>query len=373
MSGIYVHIPFCAQACTYCDFHFTTRLSDREAMVQSLIGELRAQMPSWSGHTFRTLYFGGGTPSLLTPSELKEIAKVAQEEAHWELEEWTVEANPEDLNPQTLAALREAGVGRLSIGVQSFQPDVLKWMNRVRGAYNAKQTVKWAAEAGFEHLSLDLIYGVPVGDPRRWADDMETACNLPVDHLSCYILTAEPKTAYGHQLRTGVLSAPPDDRVLEEYAALCDTTQKAGFEHYEVSNFAKQGGRSQHNSAYWDGTPYLGIGPGAHSFLEGRRWWNARSNARYMKAAETGGFATQRESEVLDSKDRFNEALITGLRRVEGVDPKALFKRTGLDIQSQPGLTALLSDGRCEWVNGRLRIPEAQWPLGDAITLGLIA
>ena len=342
-------------------------------MVEALIGELRVQMPNWSGHTFRTLYFGGGTPSILTAIELAEIAKVALEEAQWELEEWTVEANPEDLNPRTLSALKEAGINRLSIGVQSFQPDVLKWMNRVRGACDAEQAIKWAAEAGFEHLSLDLIYGVPVGDPRRWEDDMETACNLPVDHLSCYILTAEPKTAYGHQLRTGILSAPPDERVLEEYSALCDKTKKAGFEHYEVSNFAKAGGRSMHNSAYWDGTPYLGIGPGAHSFLDGCRWWNARSNARYLKAAEQKDFTTQQESEMLNAKDRFNEALITGLRRVEGVDPKALIKQTGLDIQSQPGLNTLLADGRCEWVNGRLRIPEVQWPLGDAITLELIA
>ena len=372
MSGIYVHIPFCVQACTYCDFHFTTRLSDRNAMVKALIGELRAQMPNWSEHTFRTLYFGGGTPSLLTPSELAEIAKVAHEEGQWELNEWTVEANPEDLNPSTLSALKEAGINRLSIGVQSFQPEVLQWMNRIRGNCNAKQAVEWAAEAGFEHLSLDLIYGVPVGDHRRWEDDLETACNLPVDHLSCYILTAEPKTAYGHQLRIGTLSAPPDERVLDEYATLCEKTKKAGFEHYEVSSFAKPGGRSKHNSAYWDGTPYLGIGPGAHSFLDGCRWWNARSNARYMKSAEKGDFTTQRDSELLDANDRFNEALITGLRRVEGVDPKALLKHTGLDIQSQSKLAALLADGRCEWVNGRLRIPEAHWPLADAITLELI-
>ena len=226
MAGLYVHIPFCARACTYCDFHFTTRLSDRQAMVEALIGELRNQLPAWSGHTFRTLYFGGGTPSLLTPAELGDIARVAMEEANWELEEWTVEANPEDLDDGTLDAMKAAGIDRLSIGVQSFQPDVLAWMNRAHGAAGAKDAVERAAKAGFDHLSLDLIYGVPVGGAHRWKEDMDTACALPVDHLSCYILTAEPKTAYGHQLAKGDVSAPPDERVLDEYAALCATTRR---------------------------------------------------------------------------------------------------------------------------------------------------
>jgi len=372
MAGLYVHIPFCAKACTYCDFHFTTRLSDRGAMVQALISELRAALPAWSGHTFNTLYFGGGTPSLLSPEELTEIAVVARGEADWDMDEWTVEANPEDLDPGFLSAMREAGINRLSIGVQSFHPEVLRWMNRLHGAAGAKQAVKQAAEAGFEHLSLDLIYGLPVGGRDRWEEDLALACGMPVDHLSCYILTAEPKTAYGHQLDTGALSAPPDDRILEEYAALCTTSREAGFEHYEVSNFAKPGGRSRHNSAYWDGSAYLGIGPGAHSFLHGRRWWNARSNARYLQASERGEFASQRESETLDPKNRFNEALITGLRRAEGVDPMSLHDLTGLDVQSQPGLAGLLKGGRCEWVGGRLRIPESHWPMGDAITLELL-
>ena len=373
MAGLYVHIPFCARACTYCDFHFTTRLSDRRAMVEALIGELRNQLPAWSGHTFRTLYFGGGTPSLLTPAELAGIARVAMEEADWALEEWTVEANPEDLDDGTLEGMKAAGIDRLSIGVQSFQPDVLTWMNRAHGAAGAKDAVERAAKAGFDHLSLDLIYGVPVGGPQRWKEDMDIACTLPVDHLSCYILTAEPKTAYGHQLAKGDVSAPPDERVLDEYAALCATTRRAGFEHYEVSNFARPGGHSRHNSAYWNGTPYLGIGPGAHSHLEGQRWWNARSNARYLKAAATGDWSGQRDSESLNDTDRFNEGLITGLRRIEGVDPSSLLDQTGLDLLAQPELARLLAEGQCEWADGRLRIPESRWPMGDAITLELMA
>jgi oxygen-independent coproporphyrinogen-3 oxidase len=372
MAGLYVHIPFCARACTYCDFHFTTRLRDREDMVQALIAELRSALPAWSGQTFTTLYFGGGTPSVLRPAELSAIAAAAMEGADWALEEWTVEANPEDLDRETLDELKAAGVDRLSIGVQSFQPEVLDWMNRLHGAAGAQNAVERAAEAGFEHLSLDLIYGVPVGGEDRWEQDLGLACTLPVNHLSCYILTAEPKTLYGHQLASGTLSPPPDDRVLEEYARLCEVTKSAGFEHYEVSNFARSEGRSRHNSAYWNGTPYLGIGPGAHSFLDGRRWWNARSNARYLQAATTSDFPGQQETETLGAKNRFNEALITGLRRVEGVAPADLIQLTGLDVTAQPALQGLLDRGRCEWVDGRLRIPEAQWPLGDATTLELM-
>lgn len=372
MAGLYVHIPFCARACTYCDFHFTTRLGDRKAMVEALIAELRSALPAWSGKTFTTLYFGGGTPSVLAPAELSAIATAAMEGADWALEEWTVEANPEDLDGATLEGLKAAGVDRLSIGVQSFQPEVLDWMNRLHGAAGAKEAVERAAAAGFEHLSLDLIYGVPVGGENRWDQDLGLACALPVDHLSCYILTAEPKTLYGHQLAYGTLSPPPDDRVLEEYARLCEGTKEAGFEHYEVSNFARPGGRSRHNSAYWNGTPYLGIGPGAHSFLDGQRWWNARSNARYLKAAAAGEFPGQQEAEALGAQDRFNEALITGLRRIEGVNPADLLQQTGVDVTAQPALQGLLDTGRCEWVDGQLRIPEAQWPLGDAITLDLM-
>ena len=173
-------------------------------------------------------------------------------------------------------------------------------------------------------------------------------------------------------MASGTLSPPPDDRVLEEYARLCEGTKGAGFEHYEVSNFARPGGRSRHNSAYWNGTPYLGIGPGAHSFLNGRRWWNARSNARYLKAAAAGDFPGQQEAETLDARDHFNEALITGLRRIEGVNPADLLHQTGVDVSAQPALQDLVESGRCEWVDGRLRIPQAQWPLGDAITRDLM-
>ena len=293
MAGLYVHIPFCAQACTYCDFHFTTKLADRDRMVQALLIELKSELPHWKEETFTTLYFGGGTPSLLSTEALKEIASVAFSEANWALEEWTLEANPEDLNGPVLDKLKEAGVGRLSIGVQSFEPDVLQWMRRIHGADKAEEVILNAAKAGFDHLSLDLIYGVPVGQKDRWEKDLQRALDLPVDHLSSYILTAEPKTLYGSQLSKGQLVPPPDSQVIQEYNQLCAASKAGGFEHYEVSNFARPGGHSQHNSAYWDGTPYLGIGPGAHSFKRPRRWWNGRSNAAYMKAAEQGVFSTQ--------------------------------------------------------------------------------
>lgn len=372
MAGLYVHIPFCAQACTYCDFHFTTALGDRDRMAKALLTELRHALPDWSDAPFETLYFGGGTPSVMPPEALARFAGVLRREGLWAVREWTVEANPEDLTAPYLDALLEAGVQRLSIGVQSFQADVLTWMRRIHGVDKAEHAVRLAAERGFEHLSLDLIYGVPVGEADRWERDLDIALDLPVDHLSAYILTAEPKTLYGHQLEQGRLSPPPDDRVLAEYATLCERTQSAGFEHYEVSNFARPGGRSQHNSAYWNGTPYLGIGPGAHSHRNDERWWNGRSNARYMDLADAGQLDDQRGREHLTAKDRFNEALMTGLRRTEGVDPEALLAQTGLDVRSAPALQGLLDRGRCAWRAGRLTVPEHHWPAGDAITLDLM-
>ena len=374
MAGLYVHVPFCAQACSYCDFHFTTRLNDRSRMVDAIISEIKASMPGWSGHTFRTLYFGGGTPSILGAEAIGRIAEAAFQNADWALEEWTVEANPEDLNTAGLKALKDIGVGRLSVGIQSFDPDVLAWMRRIHSAETAESAVRRAAELGFDHISLDLMYGLPVGQETRWEDDLQRALALPADHLSCYILTAEPRTLYGNQLDKGQLTAPPDEQVVREYNTLCKSTSKAGFEHYEVSNFARPGGRSRHNSAYWDGTPYLGVGPGAHSFSDSKRWWNARSNAAFLRASEQGseGIKKQQASEVLSNTDRFNEALITGLRRTEGVHPAELLKDTGLDLLAQDGLQTLIGRGDCEWHNGRLRIPEPRWPMGDAITLELM-
>lgn len=372
MAGLYVHVPFCAQACSYCDFHFTTKLGDANAMVSAICAELESALPAWSGAEFNTLYFGGGTPSVLGPAALATIAETAFRLAPWVLEEWTVEANPEDLDAETLQGLRDAGVNRLSIGVQSFDPDVLRWMNRIHSVDRAEEAIHAAADIGFPHLSIDLMYGLPVGGADRWGRDLERACALPVDHLSCYILTAEPRTRYGNQLAQGALSEPPDEQVVEEYGALCAAAATAGYEHYEVSNFGRPGGRSRHNSAYWDGTPYLGVGPGAHSFRNGVRWWNVRSNAAYMQTARSGNFDAQRERENLSATDRFNEALITGLRRIEGVCPATLLQETGEDLRGAAALGKMLDRGDCEWVNGRLRIPASRWPMGDSITLELM-
>lgn len=341
-------------------------------MVAAIVAEIQTSMPAWSDHTFRTLYFGGGTPSLLGAEAIQLIANAAFQSAHWALEEWTVEANPEDLDTEGLKALKDIGVGRLSVGIQSFDADVLTWMRRKHSAETAETAVRRAAELGFEHLSLDLMYGLPVGPENRWKDDLKRALALPADHLSCYILTAEPRTLYGHQLDKGQLSAPPDEQVVREYNDLCKAASAGGYTHYEVSNFARPGGRSRHNSAYWDGTPYLGVGPGAHSFKAPKRWWNARSNGAFLRASAQGDFESQQSSESLSNADRFNEALITGLRRTEGVHPADLQAETGQDLLAQEGLDTLIKAGDCEWHQGRLRIPEPRWPMGDAITLKLM-
>lgn len=373
MAGLYVHVPFCAQACSYCDFHFTTRLGDRTAMAEAICLELASTLPDWGEQTFETLYFGGGTPSVLSAVDLERIAETAFRLGHWEMREWTLEANPEDLTDEALGRWLDMGVTRLSIGVQSFEPEVLSWMRRKHAPDDTKRAIVSASERGFAHLSIDLMYGLPVGSAGRWEADLEAACALPVDHLSCYILTAESRTLYGRQLEQGDLSAPSDERVVREYDLLRRCTAEAGFEHYEVSNFARPGGHSRHNSAYWDGIPYLGVGPGAHSFLHRSRWWNARSNAGYMKAAGDRDFETQRERETLSPVDRYNEALITGLRRLDGILPESIMQQTGIDPRLSEHLDALIRSGDCEWRGDRLRIPESRWPMGDAITLQLMA
>lgn len=339
-------------------------------MVDAIVAELETALRHWEDETFHTLYFGGGTPSILGPHAIDRIARVAFDRSNWSLDEWTLEANPEDLEIADLEAYLKMGINRLSIGAQSFDAEVLRWMRRVHGIDRAENAVRHAAEAGFSHISLDLMYGLPVGGDGRWERDLGKACALPVDHLSCYILTAEKQTLYGHQLETGTMVEPPEEQVLSEYAALCRATREAGFEHYEVSNFARTGGRSQHNSAYWNGIPYLGVGPGAHSFKADRRWWNMRSNAGYMRHAKTGKWEGQQEFEQLGATAQFNEALITGLRRQEGVDPVSLEERTGLTLGT--AVNTAIQSGDCEWIDGRLRIPESRWPMGDAITLGLM-
>lgn len=309
MGGIYIHIPYCRRICRYCDFHRSTSLQRKSEMLGAIGRELAARRSEIGKEQVQTLYFGGGTPSVCSPEELGRLVRTVRE--LWEVdrfEELTVEANPDDLDPEYLDRLRAIGVDRLSIGIQSFVDDHLRRMNRRHTAREAVEAVRNAQAAGFENLTIDLMYGLPWMTPDQWRSNLDCALSLGVQHLSAYHLTIEPQTVFGRQ---GL--EPVGESVSEQhFRMLREQLTGAGFEHYEVSNFARPGFRARHNSAYWQGEPYLGVGPSAHSY-DGlrRRSWNLSDNERYLAGAPP-------ETELLTETDCRNEYLMTRLRTAEG-------------------------------------------------------
>ncbi|MFZ9029473.1 MAG: radical SAM family heme chaperone HemW [Crocinitomicaceae bacterium] len=326
MAGIYIHIPFCRKKCTYCDFHFSTTFENyRERMVDAIVKEAYSRAPELSDESVKTVYFGGGTPSVLNADELHRILKNVRENyAVDENVEITLEANPDDINIELLKIWKEEGVNRLSIGVQSFRSEDLEWMNRSHSAEQSVNAVKLAQREGFDNITIDLIYGLPNMSMTEWEAQLDQAIALNVPHISAYCLTVEPNTALAHLTKTGKIVTPGDQVQSEEFLMLRKKLLDARFIQYEVSNFGKEGFESQHNSAYWKNEKYLGIGPSAHSFDGVSRRWNVSNNQRYMSALETED--DYFEVETLSPTDKFNELLLTGLRTIYGVDKTLLFK-----------------------------------------------
>jgi oxygen-independent coproporphyrinogen-3 oxidase len=325
MSGIYIHIPFCKQACHYCDFHFSTSLKNKEHMLQALHAELDARSHYLVDRNISTIYFGGGTPSLLTSGEVNKLVDHISEvfTVAWDAE-ITLEANPDDLTDAFLKALKTTPVNRFSVGIQSFRDEDLKRLNRAHNAREADRCVKSAQDHGFENITIDLMYALPHLTNEAWQQNLNAAFALQVPHISAYCLTIEPKTFFGHQFKKGAMDEVPDDVAAAHYHMMLEEMDKHGFVHYEVSNFCKPGRESKHNSAYWDGVSYLGLGPSAHSFNGSSRQWNVASNASYMKALLDGG--TYFEREELTRSMQINELLLTGLRTKKGVDTQKLEK-----------------------------------------------
>jgi oxygen-independent coproporphyrinogen-3 oxidase len=365
MAGLYFHIPFCVQACNYCDFHFSTQLGTRGKMVDAMIAEIERSQDLWGEECFETLYFGGGTPSVLSDEELARLAEAAMKLGAWNLKEWTLEANPEDLSRERLEGLAALGVTRLSIGIQSLDEKTLSWMNRAHSVEQARNAVADAASIGFQHISVDMIYGVPGLSLGDFKSQLQEVLAWPIDHLSSYILTAEPRTAYGHSIAKGLISEAPSEVIAQQYAALCSASQAAGFSHYETSNFSRPGGEGLHNSRYWAGSAYLGIGPGAHSFKGRERWWNIANNPRYIRE----GACTERET--LTARDRFNEIIMTGLRTLKGLDAGALKHETGIELVSQPAFSRYIDQDWLVEENGRIWLRPEHWLVGDAVAAAL--
>ncbi|MFS2189556.1 radical SAM family heme chaperone HemW [Mucilaginibacter sp. Mucisp84] len=319
MAGIYIHIPFCKQACHYCDFHFSTTLKYKDEMLHALISEVKLQKGYLNGETIETIYFGGGTPSVLSGDEISKIIN-AITELHTvsSTAEITLEANPDDLKPDKLKALRQTPVNRLSIGIQSFFDEDLVWMNRVHRGQEAESSVKRAQDAGFENITVDLIYGYPMLSDTKWKQNLDKVFELNVPHVSTYSMTVEPQTALAAFISKKKQPPMNEQQSAEQFIVLMDAMQAHGFEHYEISNFCKPGQYSRHNSNYWKGVKYLGIGPSAHSYNGETRQWNIANNAKYMQALETGKL--QAETEELTEENRLNEYIMTSLRTIWGLD-----------------------------------------------------
>lgn len=328
MAGLYVHIPFCKKRCLYCDFFSTTLLARRKAYVEALLREIKARKDE-AGEPIRTVYLGGGTPSTLEAEDIQRLLEAVGIE---EAKEVTMELNPGDATKAYLQALRSIGINRLSIGIQSFQDELLQLIGRRHNVTQAIEAVKMAQEAGFDNVSIDLMYALPTQTMAQWQTDIETALQLGIQHISCYGLMYEEGTVLTKRVEAGELEVIDEDTENAMYDYLCERLKDAGFVHYEVSNFALPGYEAKHNSSYWDGTPYVGVGAGAHSYVGNVRSWNVSDVDAYIQGT------AKRESEVLSDKDLYNERIMLGLRTCRGISE-------ALSVQSRSVVDRLIQNG----------------------------
>ena len=328
MAGIYIHIPFCRRKCYYCDFYKTVNTSLKPKFIGALKTEIVQRKSYLENEPVETIYFGGGTPSVLSNNEIAEILKTLHDNfviAH--TLEITFEVNPDDLSKEYLHEIYQSGINRLSIGIQSFNDDILKKMNRRHDAVQAVEAVENAAKTGFNDISVDLIYGLPGLTINQWKSDLKKVFELPVQHLSAYHLTYHEGTAFYTWLKKGTLRELSEAESVSQFQALIEMAKEKGFEQYEISNFAKDRKYSKHNSAYWLGVKYLGLGPSAHSFNGFSRRWNIASAESYIKAMESGLSCS--EEEILSENNRYNEYILTRIRTVWGVSIEELKSRFG--------------------------------------------
>ncbi len=317
MAGIYIHIPFCKKACHYCNFHFSTSLQSLPEMVNAICREALLQS-AYLTEPVSTIYLGGGTPSLISSLQLLELMQCIR--ANYPVlsdAEISIEANPDDVTEKLLTGWKEAGINRISLGIQSFFEDDLQWMNRAHDAIQAKNSLQLVREMGFTNITIDLIYGSPGLTDEKWEQNLATAISLQIPHISCYALTVEPKTALAAMISKGQKKDVDPDKQASQFSILTKSMKKAGFDHYEISNFAMPGFRSRHNSSYWQGKPYLGLGPSAHSFNGISRQWNIANNASYLSGIGKGHPIF--EIEVLTPTQQLNEYIMTSLRTQEGI------------------------------------------------------
>lgn len=328
MPGIYLHIPFCKQACSYCDFHFSVNRTKQTELVQAMLRELQMRSHFMNAAEVETIYFGGGTPSILSLHELNELLRTIKE--HYRVSpvaEITLECNPDDLSEEKLQGYAVAGINRLSIGLQSFNDEELKWMNRAHTARESLNSVKLAQKAGFTNITVDLIYGSRFQSLTQWEETLKTVTGLSVQHVSAYNLTIEQKTALGNLYRKGQEPQVDEELSSMQFEMMQKALAASGYIHYEISNFGKEGYFSKHNTGYWNGSTYIGVGPSAHSFDGIKRWWNVPSNSAYIQAIQTG--KTFYQEEQLSVQNRYNEYIMTRLRTMWGCNSEDILKQFG--------------------------------------------
>ena len=360
MSGIYIHIPFCKQACHYCNFHFSASLGQKEKMTDAMVKEI-GLTPLFSGstETCETLYFGGGTPSLLSATELQSLLDAAHKKFKLADDaEITLEANPDDITKESLAMWRAAGINRLSVGIQSFHDKELEWMHRAHNAAEALQSLSLIREAGFDNSSVDLIYGSPLLSDADWRENVDRIIEMHVPHISCYALTVEPRTVLDKMIALEKKENVDPEKQARQFLLLMEWMKAAGYEHYEISNFAKPGMHSKHNSSYWEGKLYYGFGPSAHSFNGKARRWNVANNSLYIGSLQKD--IIPYEEELLSPVQHLNEYIMTALRTAAGIDLDKLAKDFGADSATQ-----IKADARKFITTGKLSVEGTFLRLSD--------
>ncbi len=372
MAGLYLHIPFCKQACHYCDFHFSTNQEKKSEMIHAFVREIELQKDYLNGESINTVYFGGGTPSLLSPEELGLLMDgIRKYFSVYSSTEITLEANPDDLTKEKLLLLKESGINRLSIGIQSFDDVVLQFLSRAHDSVAAENCVGLAREAGFDNISIDLIYAIPNQDHKAWARNIERALALKPNHISSYSLTIEEKTAFGRWAASGRLKVMDDEFAAAQLIMLVDKLEENGFEQYEVSNFALPGFQSQHNSSYWRQQKYLGIGPSAHSYNGVSRQFNISNNHLYLKSIEKNSIPATLE--VLTQAEMINDYLLTTLRTSWGANLKILEDNFNynLMVEHESYIKSLATKGLAQIENGKLILTKAGKLFADKIASDL--
>lgn len=396
MAGIYIHIPFCNSKCAYCGFYSIASQKQKSAFLEALHTEIALRTDYLNGEEIGTIYFGGGTPSVLSVEEIKGILESVFR--HYKVNpaaEITLEANPDTLNPDFLQGLRKLGINRLSIGIQSFFDDDLKYLSRRHDSNHAKQCINWAKQAGFDNLTLDLIYGLPTATAEKWNQNLDLFFETQAQHLSAYALTVEPNTILAKQIASQQLQTVNEDDAVRDYEILCQRAKENGFLHYEISNFAKPGFRSKHNCSYWNRTPYAGFGPSAHSFDGVSRQWNVSNLSQYIEGVRSWELGVGKkeegrrvlrqaqqpdnekpsffEKEFLTPEERYDEYVMTSLRTMWGCDLKYMEREMGkrfsdfcLKQAQKP-----LSQGMLTQTNEFLHLTDAQMLFADGVAEAL--